>query len=349
MSMYTDMQQRADDRLADHLVSLYPSLLRHIAIERGNYRGIAAARPEDKVSVVVGSGSGNEPWCLGYVGPGLADGAVAGPVYTAPSARAVLAVTRAVPHHKGVVYICTNHSGDVLNFELASELAGLEGIKTEVVRVTDDAASDVAGMLPPEDKRRERRGIAGVLLVVKAAAGAARLGLPIEDVVRVANKANENLSTIHVATSPVKDPQTGEVVVDLKEGFVDYGGGFNGEKAMFRREYRSLEETVDTVMDLLIQDLQPLPAADAAVLVNGSAMTGGPRLLAIADQAMADLRKNEVKVSRLLTEHAFSSAVNDGFSISLMTMDEELKTCLKEPAWTPLIHGFAGSGREPVL
>lgn len=328
------------DEMVEGFLELYPGFYKRISIDRGNYNGIMCQKCANPVSVIVGAGSGNEPWCIGYVGEGLADAAVIGPIYTAPSSRAVQAVTRSVPNKDGVVYICTNHAGDVLNFELASELVELEGITTRTVVVNDDVAS------APRAEKSERRGTSGVLFVVKAAGGAASMGMNIEDVTRIASKANDNTYTFNAITSSVYDPESGKPLLELEEGMVEYGVGFSGESGVFRKPFISADETVDTVIKYLLNDIQPLPMDEIVVLVNGFGRTGDMEMAIIGKKVLQDLRKNEIKVHHMLVGHTFSPQDSSGFSVSIMSVDEELKRCYDFPAWSPLIRGFTGKDMD---
>ena len=326
----------AVDEMVESFLELYPDFYKRLIIDRGNYNGIMCQNCENPVSVIVGAGSGNEPWCIGYVGKGLADAAVIGPNYTAPSARAVQAVTRSVPNKNGVVYICTNHAGDVLNFELASEFAELEGITTRTIVVNDDVAS------APRTEKSDRRGTAGVLFVVKTAGGAASMGMNVEDVARIAAKANDNTYTFNAFTSSVYDPETGNPLLELEEGMVEYGAGFSGESGVFRKAFKCADDTVDTVIKYLLNDIQPLPMDEIVVMVNGFGRTGDMEMAIIGKRVLQDLRKNGIKVHHILVGHTCSPQDSSGFSVSLMSVDEELKKCYDFPAWSPLLQGFTG-------
>ena len=326
----------AVDEMVESFLELYPDFYKRIIIDRGNYNGIMCQNCENPVSVIVGAGSGNEPWCIGYVGKGLADAAVIGPNYTAPSARAVQAVTRSVPNKNGVVYICTNHAGDVLNFELASEFAELEGITTRTIVVNDDVAS------APRTEKSDRRGTAGVLFVVKTAGGAASMGMNVEDVARIAAKANDNTYTFNAFTSSVYDPETGNPLLELEEGMVEYGAGFSGESGVFRKAFKCADDTVDTVIKYLLNDIQPLPMDEIVVMVNGFGRTGDMEMAIIGKRVLQDLRKNGIKVHHILVGHTCSPQDSSGFSVSLMSVDEELKKCYDFPAWSPPLQGFTG-------
>lgn len=334
MAKIFNQSHMAVREMVEGFLDIYPNFYKGIHIDRGNYYGIMRQECENPVSIVVGSGSGNEPWCIGYVGEGLADAAVIGPIYTAPSSRAVQAVTRSVPNKNGVVYICTNHAGDVLNFELASELAELEGITTRTIAVTDDITS------APRAEKNERRGIAGALFVVKAAGGAASLGMNVEDVARIATKANENTYSFNAFTSSVYDPETGKVLLQLEDGMVEYGAGFSGESGVFRKPFKSADDTVDTVIRYLLNDVQPLPMDEIVVLVNGFGKTSEMELAIIGKRVLQELRKNKIKIHHIIVGRVCSPQDSSGFSVSIMRVDEELKRCYDAPAWSPLIRSF---------
>lgn len=333
-------RQRMIDDMVESIVELYPGQYKRVMMDKGKCNGIIRQNFRNPVSVLVGSGSGNEPWCIGYVGEGLADGAVIGPVFTAPTSRAVLAVTRNLPNKNGVVYICTNHAGDVLNFELASELAEMEGITTRTVVVTDDISS------APRENRGIRQGMAGVLLVTKIASGAASMGMNIEDVTRLATKANENTYTFSVFTSPVYNPLSGKTLMDLEEGMVEYGGGFSGESGVRKAPFQSANDTVDTVIKYLLNEIQPLPQEEIVALVNGFGRTSEMEMAIVGRRVLYNLRLNEINVHHVLMERAFCPQDSGGFSVSIMSMDEELRRCYDVPAWSPMIHGF---NRAPFI
>ncbi|MDO4344742.1 MAG: dihydroxyacetone kinase subunit DhaK, partial [Eubacteriales bacterium] len=329
-----NQKENVVDEMVEGFLELYPNQYKRIIIDRGNCNGIIRQECKNPVSVVVGCGSGNDPWCIGYVGEGLADAAVIGPIYTAPSSRAVQAVTRSVPNKNGVVYICTNHAGDVLNFELASELAELEGITTRTVVVTDDVAS------ARREEKSERRGTAGVLFVVKTAGGAASMGMNLEDVARIAAKANDNTYTFSVWASSAYDPETGQKLMELKDGMLEYGGGFSGESGLFKKPFESADKTVDTVMKYLLKEIQPLPTDEVAVLVNGFGKTSDMELNILGKRVLQNLKINEIKLHHILIDRTFSPQDSAGFSVSIMCMDEELRRCYDFPAWSPKIRGF---------
>ena len=164
-------EQVIDEMLAGYIAS-YPDRF----CKLDGYHVLLNKNEKDKVSIVIGAGGGNEPWPIGYVGEGLADACSLGNVFAAPTAKSILNAIRYVPNEKGVLCIATNHAGDVLNFELVAGLAEMEGIHTRQIYVSDDITS------AEKTQREERRGIAGVSLIVKIAAAASEAGLSLEEV-----------------------------------------------------------------------------------------------------------------------------------------------------------------------
>ena len=160
-----------------------------------------ASIPDGKVAVLIGGGSGHEPLFHGFVGDGLADGAACGNIFAAPTPDVILAVARAVNRGAGVLFLYANYAGDIMNFDLAAEMAAEEGIRVRTVLIRDDVAS------APPDQQELRRGIAGDLFVVKVAGAAATTLGDLDDVVRVTEKARDATRSIGVAVSAGSIPE----------------------------------------------------------------------------------------------------------------------------------------------
>lgn len=315
--------------MLDGYTAIYPDQFEKIPNPNGKINGIVRKNLKDKVSIVVGGGGGNEPWIIGYVGEGLADGAALGQVYTAPPSRAILNVTKAVPNEKGVVYIATNHAGDVLNFELVSELAQLEGIETRCVFVKDDITS------APKAEKAERRGIAGIAMVIKIAGAACEAGLDLDEVVRVADKAVDNTYTFSVTTSPGYMPATGRAMCELNDGEIEYGMGFNGELGVLHTDLKPADEVADTLMKYLLEDLELNEDEEIAVLINGFGFTTLLELCIIGRRVDDILKSNNIKVHDIFIDELFRPQGTGGLSITVVKLDEELKTYYDKPAYAP--------------
>lgn len=291
-------------------------------------KGILRSDRLQKVSLVTGGGSGNEPWILGYVGKGLADGAALGNVYIAPAARSVLHVTREVYHDRGVIYLCTNHAGDVLNFELVGELAQLEGIETRCVFVSDDVSS------APLDKRDERRGVAGIALVMKVAGAACEAGLPLDEAYRVIQKANRNTFTFGVTTSTGYLP-SGAAMCELPDGQIEYGMGFNGEPGVLRTPLKSADEIADTVLSYLLKGSSLKAGDELAVMLNGYGFTSLLELCIVNRRVTRVLREKGFRLHDSFVGSLFSLQGTGGFSVSLLKLDDELRPYYDAPAYSP--------------
>lgn len=297
--------------------------------------GIKTKRMKDKVSVVIAGGAGNEPWVLGFVGPGLADGAALGNVYTAPPSRTVLEVTRAVPNRKGVIFIAANHAGDVLNFELVRELAELEGIESHCIYVSDDISS------APFEKKEERRGIAGIAFVVKIAGAASAAGYDLDEMKRVVEKAGRNTKTFGVTTSPGYMPGTGMAMGELPDGYVEYGRGFNGEPGIKREKLPTADEITESLMRELLKEIPK--GCEAAFMVNGYGFTSMLELCIVSRKVGEMVSESGIINVHTFIDTLFSPQGTGGFSISALILDEELKQLYRQPCEAPLFRLKGGN------
>lgn len=305
---------------------------RFIKVRGSNQKlnGFILCDSSDKVSIVTGSGAGNEPWSIGFVGKGLADGVAAGTVFTAPPSRFILNITKALPNKKGVLYICTNHAGDILNYELAGELAELEGIETRCIKVSDDIAGPIG------EAKEDRRGQAGVAFVVKIAGAAAEAGYSLNEVARVAQKANERIYTFGVTLSSGYNPGGGELVYEMQDGEVEYGKGFNGETGILTEENKDAEEIISTLMEYLLREAELTSLDEIVVLINGYGFTSTMEQCIIGKKVMEILSSQAVNIHHVVVDRLFSPSAQ-GCSISVMKLDDELRHLYDMQAYSPLI------------
>jgi dihydroxyacetone kinase len=292
-------------------------------------KGIVRKEKREKVGIVIGGGSGHEPLFLGFVGEGLANGVAIGNVFAAPTPDTILEVTKAVDAGKGVLYVYGNYAGDVLNFDMAQELAEMIDIDVKTVLVRDDVAS------APIERAHDRRGIAGDVFVIKIAGAAADKGLPFNEVLRIVQKASENTRSIGVALSPGSIPGVEKPTFSLAEDEIELGMGLHGEPGVLRTKLMKADQLVDNMMASLLEDLPLKRGDEVCVLVNGLGATTLMELMVI-----------NRRVAQILTEkgiHIYDTHVNNycttqemaGASISLMLVDEELKKFYDAPAYSP--------------
>lgn len=282
--------------------------------------------PDGKVALLIGGGSGHEPLFHGYVGDNLADGAPCGEVFAAPAPDLILAVTKAVHRGKGVLYVYGNYAGDNMNFDIAAELAGDEGITTRTVRVWDDVAA------APLSRITDRRGIAGDLFVVKVAGGAAAELTNLDEVYRVAAKARDNTRSMGVALSAGSIPETGQRTFDLPEDEIEIGMGAHGERGIARQKLGTADSIADQMAEAILKDLPFRGDDEVALLLNNLGATTMMELLIVNRRVRKLLADAGIKVYRTEVGSYVTCQEMAGMSITLLRLDDELKHYLDLPA-----------------
>jgi len=316
------------DEMLEGLLMAHPDKLK--AVE-GNMRALvrADAPMAGKVGIVTGGGSGHLPVFLGYVGKGLASGAAIGNVFSSPTAEQVLIATRGVNGGAGVLYIYGNYSGDVLNFDMAAEMADMEDINTETVLVTDDIAS-----APPE-RSSTRRGVAGMFFGFKLAGAKAEAGGDLQEVKAIAQKTVDHTRTMGVGLTPTILPAAGKPTFTLDDDEMEIGIGIHGEQGLRRGKLETADEISTDITNRLIADF-PLKAGDeVAVLVNGMGATPLEELYIVYRKVANILQEHKVKVYRPYVGNFATSLEMAGCSITLLRLDDELKELLDAPAASP--------------
>lgn len=285
--------------------------------------------PANKVALLIGGGSGHEPMFGGFIGRNMADGAACGEVFTSPSPQTVCAAARAINRGKGVVFVYGNYSGDNMNFDMAAEMLADEGIETRTIRVRDDVA--VASRANADD----RRGIAGDVFVIKVAGGAAAELDDLDDVARVARKAEANTCSMGVAVSPGSLPESGKPTFELGDDEIEIGMGAHGEKGVKRQKMAAADDITDQMMAPILADLPIAGGDEVALLINNLGSTTMLELLIVNRRVRQILASEGVKVHRTFIGSYLTSQEMAGFSISLMKLDDELKHYLDLPAASP--------------
>src|SRR5699024_2397038 len=287
-----------------------------------NNRSLISRKTDEnrKVGVLVGGGSGHEPGFMGYVGQGMADGVAVGNIFASPSPDPILEVTKAIDKGAGVVYLYGNYAGDVMNFGMAAESADLEeDIEVGKALATDDVASS------SKDKIGERRGIAGEFLIFKAAGAAADFGYTLEEVVRVANKANDNTRSMGVGLTPCALPQTGEPSFEINDDEMEIGLGHHGEAGIEKGKVATADQVAERLVHDILAD-SPLQAGDeVAVLVNGLGSTPRMELYIVYRKVQQILEEMKVSIYRSYVGDFITSLEMGGCSVTLMQLDDELK------------------------
>lgn len=289
----------------------------------------ADAPVQGKVALATGGGSGHLPVFLGYVGKGLLDGCAVGDVFNSPSADQMVTVTNRINGGKGVVYIYGNYSGDVMNFDMASEMADMDDIEVRTVLVREDVAS-----APPEEAHR-RRGVAGMVFAFKCAGAKADMGGSLDEVVSAAEKALENTRSMGVALSPCTVPVAGTPTFTIGEDEMEIGMGIHGEPGVKREKLQSADDITERIMTAILEDLKPESGDELAVMVNGLGATPPEELFIMYRKAYDMLNEKGMSVYRPYIGEYATSMEMAGASITLMKLDDELKALLDHPAKSP--------------
>lgn len=270
-----------------------------------------------EVALLSGGGSGHEPLHAGFVGPGMLHGACPGPIFTSPTPDQILAATRRVDSGAGVVYLVKNYSGDVMNFELAAELAREAGIEVEFVLIDDDIA------VPRAEGTQGRRGVAGTLLVEKLAGASAACGAPLKQVADVARTAVTDMRSMGVALSSCTIPSANAPAFALGEEEVEIGIGIHGERGRARLPREPADALVGRLVDPLLGELDLQPGTQALVLVNSLGATTLAELYVVYRRVHQLLAASEITISRRLVGHYVTSLDMQGCSVTILKMTPE--------------------------
>lgn len=294
---------------------------------------VAKHKKEGKVGIATGGGSGHLPLFLGYVGEGMLDGCCVGDVFQSPSADQMLAVTKEIDSGAGVLYIYGNYNGDIFNFDMAAEMADMEeDIRVETVLGADDVAS--AGPSAPGEKST-RRGVAGIFFVFKCAGAAADKMMDLDNVKRIADKANANVRTMGVALTPCVVPRVGKAGFSIGEDEMEIGMGIHGETGIRRGKIEPADQIVDEMLNQIVADLPYESGDEVAVLVNGLGATTLDEQYIVTRRIDKILADKGISVHRYYVGEYATALEMAGFSISLLKLDEELKEMLDTDAKTP--------------
>lgn len=284
---------------------------------------------QGKIGLVSGGGSGHEPSHGGFVGKGMLDGAVAGEVFTSPTPDQVFEGIKAVNGGRGVLLIIKNYSGDVMNFDMASEMADMEGINVDKVIVNDDVAVENSTYTTG------RRGVAGTVFVHKIAGAAAEEGMELKEVKRIAQKVIDNTRTMGMSLNACVVPAVGKPSFNLEEDEIEMGLGIHGEPGTHRQKIASADELTNYMLDKILKDMPVDSNEEVAVIVNGLGGTPLMELYIVNRKLHKLLEEKEIKISKTWVGNFMTSIEMPGFSISLLKLDEELKRLLNASADTP--------------
>lgn len=288
---------------------------------------IARKNKTEKVGIVSGGGSGHEPAHGGYVGKGMLDAAVAGNVFASPSPDRILKGIQEAHTGKGVLMIIKNYSGDIMNFEMAKELAEMEGFNIKSVIVKDDVA------VPDSTYSTGRRGIAGTIFVHKIAGAKAEEGGTLEEVSIVAQKTSDNTRSMGMAMSSCILPGVGKPGFVLKKNEIEIGMGIHGEPGIQKTNIKTAKEIVEILCHKILNDMD-YANSEVAIIVNGLGATPTMELYIIAKEVDKLLKMKNINPYKYFVGNFMTSLEMAGCSISLLKLDTELRQLLDAPCNT---------------
>ena len=325
MKKFINQIENVELEMLEGIAKAHPNHLRKMP---ENTVLVRAQKKEGKVALISGGGSGHEPSHGGFVGKGMLDAAVAGAVFTSPTPDQVEAAIREVATDAGVLLIIKNYTGDVMNFEMAAEMAEMDGIRCMNVITNDDVA------VQDSLYTTGRRGVAGTIFVHKCAGAKAEQGASLEEVHAVAEKVIANVRTMGAAITPCTVPAAGKPGFEIGEDEMEVGIGIHGEPGTHREKLAPANDIVDHLLGKILADID-YNGSEVAVLINGAGATPLMELYIINNRVADVLAEKGIKVYKTMVGNYMSSLEMAGFSISLLRLDDELKALLDAEADTP--------------
>lgn len=325
MKKFINDVANVENEMIQGMVKAYPDKLRKL--DYGNIV-VRKEKKEGKVALISGGGSGHEPAHGGFVGKGMLDAAVAGPVFTSPTPDPIYEGIKEIATDAGVLMVVKNYTGDVMNFEMAADMAEMDGIKVKYVVTNDDVA--VKDSLYTVG----RRGVAGTLFVHKIAGALAEEGADLDAVHAVAQKVVDNVRSMGAAIEACTVPAAGKPGFELAEDEMEVGIGIHGEPGTHREPVKKADEIVDMLLDRILEDID-YSGSEVAVMVNGSGGTPLMELFIINNHVADVLAEKGIKVYKTFVGNYMTSIEMQGFSLSLLKLDDEMKRLLDAPTEAP--------------
>ena len=279
-----------------------------------------------KVGIISGGGSGHEPAHAGFIGRGMLDAACVGNVFSSPTPDHFFEAAKAVDSGAGVLMIIKNYSGDLMNSQMAEEMAEFEDVKVARVIVDDDVA------VKNSTYTTGRRGIAGTVFVHKIAGAMAAQGADLAEVKRVAEKTVANVRSMGMALTPCIVPIAGKANFQLADDEIEIGMGIHGEPGINRCKITEADEITSTLLEKIIVDLPFGKGDEVAVLVNGLGATPLMELYIVNKKISEICAEKGIKIYRTYVGEYMTALEMAGASISLLRLDDELKALLDAPA-----------------
>ncbi|MBO0679885.1 dihydroxyacetone kinase subunit DhaK [Mycolicibacterium sp. S2-37] len=285
--------------------------------------------PAGRVAIVSGGGSGHEPMHAGLIGSGMLDAVCPGQIFTSPNALQIAGATRYVHSDAGVLHIVKNYTGDMMNFRIARDIVGDEGIDTDVVVVADDVATESDGDGPG------RRGTGATIVVEKVCGAAAAEGAPLRDVTALGRRVAENARSMSVALDPCTVPGSDEPSFDLGDDEMEVGIGIHGESGVERMQWKPAAQIVQMLLDRIVGSLGLTAGRQVIVVVNGLGSTHPLELNLVFGHVLSQLRDAGVEVARTLVGTMVTALDMRGASVTVVCADDEIVRLWDAPTGAP--------------
>lgn len=290
-----------------------------------------AKKSSNKVGLVTGGGSGHLPVFTGYIGKGFLDACAIGSVFASPSVEQMLSAIKNANNGNGVLCIIGNYGGDVMNFEMACEMAEAEGIKTKKVIVADDIAS------ASKAEKDKRRGIAGMIFVFKVSGAIAENGASLDEVHKIATDINNNIRTLGVALSPCILPEAGKPTFEIDTDEIEIGMGIHGEPGIKREKLKTANELVDDMYKRIMEDSELKSNDEVAIMINSLGATPLEELYIVSKRINENLANSKINNAKTYVGRYATSMEMAGMSITTLKLNNDLKKYLfadsKCPFW----------------
>ncbi len=314
------------DDMLHGIYMVHKNLVRQVG---DNPRCYAISNPVDgKVAIITGGGTGHLPLFLGYVGEGMLDGCGVGSVFQSPSCEEIYEIAKEVEKGSGILFLYGNYTGDIMNFDMASDLLSAEGIETRSITGNDDVLSSLDS--------DNRRGVAGIFFMYKCAGAAASLMQSLDEVYNAALLAKNNTRTVGFAFSPCTIPEVGHPNFTLAENEMAMGMGIHGEPGIWNGPLKTSRELAQESIDAIWSDLGMADGEEVSVLINGLGATSLEELYILAGDVLDTLRTRGIKVYRTFVGEYATSMEMAGASVSVCRIvSDEMKKWIDMPISTP--------------
>jgi len=318
-----------DDVVDEALAGMLAAHADYIRVEEPNIIVRKDAPRAGKVGVISGGGSGHEPMHGGFVGMGMLDAACPGAVFTSPVPDQMLAATKAVDGGAGVLHIVKNYTGDIMNFELAAEMARAEGLEVTAVVIADDVA------VKDSLYTAGRRGVGGTVLAEKIVGAAAEAGADLATVTALCQKVQDNVRSMGMALTSCTVPAAGKPTFEIADDEMEIGVGIHGEPGRSRMKLATADEITEMLATPILDDLPFQRGDNVLAFVNGLGGTPLVELYIVYNKLAKMCAERGVTITRNLVGNYITSLEMAGCSITLLRLDDELTKYWDAPVNTP--------------